>query len=101
MFTVFLVWVKSVWLNSLQASFETPWFASGDGCNMTFFYHMFNRANGNDEMGTLLVEVKTVDKTWFAVFWKAGNQGNTWHEGKVDLSVSCLNFLDFSLTKMH
>lgn len=61
---------------------------------------MSNRANG-DGMGTLLVEVKTVDKTWFAVFWKAGNQGDTWHEGNVDLSVSCLNVLDFSLTKMH
>lgn len=38
-------------------------------------------------MGTLLVEVKTVDKTWFAVFWKAGDQGNQWHQGHVDLSV--------------
>ena len=38
-------------------------------------------------MGTLLVEVKTVDKTWFAVFWKAGDQGDKWHQGHVDLSV--------------
>ena len=71
----------------LQASFETPWFAAGDACNMSFFYHMSDRTGGDDKMGSLLVEVKTVDKTWFAVFWKAGNQGNKWHQGNVDLSV--------------
>jgi len=74
-----------------RASFETPWFAAGDGCNMSFFYHMSDRSSGNN-MGTLLVEVKTVDKTWFAVFWKAGNQGDKWHQGNVDLSVSTCSF---------
>ena len=39
-------------------------------------------------MGTLTVEVKTVDKTWFAVFHKGGDQGDKWHHGNVDLSVS-------------
>ena len=40
------------------------------------------------QMGTLTVEVKTVDKTWFAVFHKGGDQGDKWHQGHVDLSVS-------------
>ena len=71
----------------LQASFETPWFTTGSGCNMSFFYHMSDRRQTRNNMGTLLVEVKTVDKTWFAVFWKAGDQGNQWHQGQVDLSV--------------
>ena len=48
---------------------------------------MSDRTGGDDYMGSLLVEVKTVHKTWFAVFWKAGNQGNKWHQGNVDLSV--------------
>lgn len=48
---------------------------------------MSDRTN-KSEMGTLLVEVKTVDKTWFAVFWKAGDQGDKWYQGYVDLSVS-------------
>jgi len=79
----------------MQASFETPWFAAGDGCNMSFFYHMSYRSSGNSmHMGTLLVEVKTVDKTWFAVFWKAGNQGGKWHEGNVDLSVRSFSLFD-------
>ena len=77
----------------MQASFETPWFAAGNGCNMSFFYHMSDRSSGNN-MGTLLVEVKTVDKTWFAVFWKAGNQGDKWHQGNVDLSVRSLSLFD-------
>lgn len=64
-----------------RASLESPWFAAGDGCNVSFFYHMLG-----SNMGTLLVEVKTVDKTWFAVFWKAGDQGDKWHQGQVDLS---------------
>lgn len=70
----------------------TPWFATGHNCNMTFFYHMSCRKlygpKKVDQMGTLTVEVKTVDKTWFAVFHKGGDQGNTWHQGSVDLSVS-------------
>jgi len=77
----------------MQASFETPWFAAGDGCNMSFFYHMSDRSSGNN-MGTLLVEVKTVDKTWFAVFWKAGSQGDKWLQGNVDLSVSSFILVD-------
>jgi len=76
-----------------RASFETPWFAAGDGCNMSFFYHMSDRSSGNN-MGTLLVEVKTVDKTWFAVFWKAGSQGDKWLQGNVDLSVSSFILVD-------
>lgn len=67
---------------SCQASLETPWFTAGEGCNMSFFYHM----SGNS-MGTLSVEIKTVDKMWFMVFRKAGDQGNTWYQGTVDLSV--------------
>jgi len=70
-----------------RASFETPWFATGSGCNLSFFYHMSDRQATPISMGTLLVEVKTVDKTWFAVFWKAGDQGDQWHQGHVDLSV--------------
>ncbi|XP_020606747.1 MAM and LDL-receptor class A domain-containing protein 1-like [Orbicella faveolata] len=70
-----------------RASFETPWFAAGEGCNISFFYHMSDRSKYGDSMGTLSVEIKTVDKTWFMVFWKAGDQGNTWHQGTVDLSV--------------
>ena len=54
---------------------------------MSFFYHMSDRHPTRINMGTLLVEVKTVDKTWFAVFWKAGDQGDQWHQGHVDLSV--------------
>ncbi|XP_074635587.1 thrombospondin-3-like isoform X2 [Acropora palmata] len=69
-----------------RASFETPWFATGSGCNLSFFYHMSDRQATPISMGTLLVEVKTVDKTWFAVFWKAGDQGDQWHQGHVDLS---------------
>ena len=45
------------------------------------------------QMGTLTVEVKTVDKTWFAVFHKGGDQGDTWHQGNVDLSVSLWHFI--------
>lgn len=80
-----------------QASLETPWFAAGDGCNTTFFYHMNDRSN-KTEMGSLAVEVKTVDQTWFMVFRKAGDQGNIWHQGTIDLSVrhlslSLLNYL--------
>ena len=55
---------------------------------MSFFYHMSDRMVGGNNMGSLLVEVKAVHKKWFAVFWKAGNQGNQWHQGNVDLSVS-------------
>ena len=44
-------------------------------------------------MGTLTVEVKTVDKTWFAVFHKGGDQGDKWHHGNVDLSVSLKHFI--------
>ena len=47
-------------------------------------------AGSTDQMGTLTVEVKTVDKTWFAVFYKGGDQGDTWHQGNVDLSVRVL-----------
>ena len=47
---------------------------------------MSDQKFGNS-VGTLSVEIKTVDKTWFIVFWKAGDQGNTWHQGTVDLSV--------------
>ena len=53
---------------------------------MSFFYHMSDRKSGNS-VGSLSVEIKMVDKTWFIVFWKAGDQGNTWHQGTVDLSV--------------
>lgn len=81
----------------LQASFETPWFAAGDACNMSFFYHMSDRIVGGNNMGSLLVEVKTVQKTWFAVFWKAGNQGNQWHQGNVDLSVRSRFFLSWTI----
>lgn len=69
-----------------RASLETPWFAAGDGCNTTFFYHMNDRSN-KTEMGSLAVEVKTVDQTWFMVFRKAGDQGNIWHQGTIDLSA--------------
>ena len=58
---------------------------------MSFFYHMLSTKlykSKIPQMGTLTVEVKTVDKTWFAVFHKGGDQGNTWHQGNVDLSVS-------------
>ena len=72
---------------SCQASFETPWFAAGKGCNTSFFYHMSDRTIAGNSMGTLSVDIKTVDKTWFMVFRKAGDQGNTWHQGAVDLSV--------------
>lgn len=58
---------------------------------MSFFYHMSDRSSGIN-MGTLSVEVKTVDKTWFIVFGKRGNQGNTWHQGIVDLSVRAIVF---------
>lgn len=78
--------IENVFFFSCQASFETPWFAAGEGCNMSFFYHMSDRSN-SDAMGTLSVEVKTVDKTWFILFRKAGDQNNTWHQGTVDLSV--------------
>ena len=50
---------------------------------------MSDRYKTRINMGTLLVEVKTVAKTWFAVFWKAGDQGDQWHQGHVDLSVRC------------
>ncbi|PFX20514.1 Thrombospondin-3b [Stylophora pistillata] len=87
--------------NGDQASLETPWFAAGDGCNTTFFYHMNDRSN-KTEMGSLAVEVKTVDQTWFMVFRKAGDQGNIWHRGTIDLSDDYpvnkfLNKTDFSL----
>ena len=51
-------------------------------------------------MGTLTVEVKTVDKTWFAVFHKGGNQGDKWHHGNVDLSVSLWHFIMSGITFM-
>jgi len=47
---------------------------------------MSDRSNSS-AMGTLSVEIKTVDKTWFMVFWRAGDQGNRWNQGTVDLSV--------------
>ena len=66
---------------------------------MSFFYHMSDRSNSN-AMGTLSVEIKTVRKTWFMVFRKAGDQGNTWHQGTVDLSVRIIFPVDklFSLS---
>ena len=57
------------------------------------------KIGGKDQMGTLTVEVKTVDKTWFAVFYKGGDQGDTWHQGNVDLSVRILASL-FTFTYM-
>ena len=53
---------------------------------------MSDRSNSNS-MGTLSVELKTVDKIWFMVFRKAGDQGNTWHQGTVDLSVRIHNVI--------
>ena len=50
---------------------------------------MYDRSSSN-AMGTLSVDVKTVDKTWFIVFGKRGNQGNMWHQGTVDLSVRAI-----------
>lgn len=79
-----------------QASFKTPWFAAGEGCNMTFFYHMNDRSN-KMEMGSLAVEVKTVDQTWFMVFRKAGDQGDIWHQGTIDLSVRHLSLHHYNI----
>ena len=79
-----------------QASFKTPWFAAGEGCNMTFFYHMNDRSN-KKEMGSLAVEVKTVDQTWFMVFRKAGDQGDIWHQGTIDLSVRHLSLHHYNI----
>lgn len=56
-------------------------------------YETKKSKNKIPQMGTLTVEVKTVDKTWFAVFHKGGNQGDTWHQGNVDLSVSLWHFI--------
>lgn len=58
---------------------------------------MSDRSNSNS-MGTLSVEMKTVDKIWFMVFRKAGDQGNTWHQGTVDLSVRIIFLVDTLLS---
>ena len=71
---------------------------------MSFFYHMSSLKllgpRKIPQMGTLTVEVKTVDKTWFAVFHKGGDQGDTWHQGHVDLSVSLWHFIMSGITFM-
>lgn len=63
---------------------------------MTFFYHMNDRSN-KKEMGSLAVEVKTVDQTWFMVFRKAGDQGDIWHQGTIDLSVRHLSLHHYNI----
>lgn len=39
-------------------------------------------------MGFFMVDVKTENQPWHEVFRRAGNQGNHWHKGFVELSVS-------------
>lgn len=47
-------------------------------------------------MGFFMVDVKTENQPWHEVFRRAGNQGNHWHEGFVELSVSFFLCLTFS-----
>ncbi|XP_048582493.1 cartilage oligomeric matrix protein-like isoform X2 [Nematostella vectensis] len=69
-----------------RASFETPWFLASEGCNVSFFYHMWDGRASPTQMGFLQVDVRSTRVTWWQVFQRKGNHGNTWHQAVLDLS---------------
>ena len=64
------------------ARLESPTFMSspsGDGCNITFAYHMYGAS-----MGTLNVSVVESGSGAETVIWsRSGNQGNRWYRSTV------------------
>lgn len=53
---------------------------------LSFWYHMFSDNEGTDEMGDLYLDI-CVDGEWKnEVFHESKNQGDEWHEAKIDLS---------------
>ena len=57
-------------------------FTAASAAEMTFWYHMYGAA-----MGTLYAEVSEDCVSWTTVWSLFGDQGNTWYQATVDLSV--------------
>ena len=81
------VYMETSWQKgSGQTAFlvSPPLPASRARC-MQFYYHMYG-----DTMGSLNVYIQNpVTKVKSRVFTKSGDQGNTWHLGKVTIATTC------------
>ncbi|MGE5354869.1 MAG: T9SS type A sorting domain-containing protein [Deltaproteobacteria bacterium] len=56
---------------------------SADGCDMSFFYHMYGI-----DIGSLSLEIsENAGISWSTLFQIHGNQGNHWHRKEIDLQT--------------
>lgn len=56
---------------------------NADGCDMSFYYHMFGA-----DIGSLTLEISTdAGASWQTLFSKSGNIGNHWNKATIDLQL--------------